>query len=99
MAVTKPTGLPHNRGVRDSQHHKDRVRRQIVEHLTKNVGKEDIITGNGKVKVPVRGSKQYQFILDRGPREEGQGTGGGDGDPGEELYEVWLDMEEVEEYL
>jgi sporulation protein YhbH len=69
------------------------------------------------IRVPIKGTKRWQFILDRG---EGQGVGQGDGqpgdligppgpggpgsgeagtEPGEELYEVWLDMDEVEELL
>lgn len=104
MTVTKPAGLPQRRGERDAYHFKQRVRRQITEHLRKRIGEEDIITGEGKIKVPVKGTKQYRFILDRGMRGGGglgDGSGGetaGQG-PGEEMYEVWLDMDEVEEYL
>jgi uncharacterized sporulation protein YeaH/YhbH (DUF444 family) len=64
----------------------------------------------------VKGTKRWQFILDRGhAKGVGQGDGEpgdilgppgddpGDGEagtePGEELYDVWLDMEDVEEML
>ena len=68
------------------------------------------------MRVPVKGTKRWQFIFDRG-RQEGVGQGDGEpGDvlgpggkapgageagtePGEELYEVWLDMDDVEEML
>jgi uncharacterized protein len=101
MTVTKPAGLPQRRGEKDAHHYKQRVRRQITEHLKKKIGEEDIITGEGKIRVPVKGTKRYRFILDRGLRG---GPGGGQGGqpglgPGEEMYEVWLDMEEVEEML
>lgn len=100
MGVTKHTGLPNGRGEQDARNYKQRVNRQIKEHLKKNVGGEDIITGDGKVRVPVKGNKEYRFILDRGDGGEGQGPGGGAGDDiGTEEYEVWLDMAEVEEYL
>jgi uncharacterized protein len=101
MPVSKPTVLPRRRGEADAQHHKQRVRRQITDHLRKKIGEEDIITQEGKIKVPVKGNKRYRFILDRGPKEEAKGTKGPQPgtDPGEEMYEVWLDMEEVEEML
>jgi sporulation protein YhbH len=101
MAVTRHSGLPNGRGERDAQHHKDRVRRQIQEYLKKHIGGEDIVTGEGRVKVPVQGNKRYRFILDRGPGgagRSGPGKGAGE-DVGVEEYEVWLDMAEVEELL
>lgn len=101
MAVTKHTGLPSGRGERDAQHHRDRVRKQIADHLKKKIGGEDIITGNGKVRVPVKGSKRWQFIFDRGKQGEGPGSGNGQAgnEEGAEDYEVWLDMSEVEQIL
>lgn len=110
MPVTKPTGLPHRRGEADAQNFKQRVKKQITEHLKKKIGEEDIITGQGKIKVPVKGTKKYRFINDRGPQGNGGGEDSNDGNgpgpgrgaglgPGEEEYEVWLDMEEVEAIL
>jgi len=101
VAVTRHSGLPSRRGEADAQNYKQKVRRQITEHLRKKIGGEDIITGDGKVKVPVKGTKRYRFILDRGQSGEGQGQGGAKPgqEPGEEEYEVWLDMEEVEQML
>lgn len=103
MPVTRHSTLPSRRGEADAQNYKERVRKQIAEHLRKNVGKENIITGEGKIKVPVKGNKQYRFIFDRGKKGQGEGQGEGPGNaglgPGEELYEVWLDMAEVEAML
>jgi uncharacterized sporulation protein YeaH/YhbH (DUF444 family) len=100
MAVLKRQGLPSGRGERDAQHHKDRVRRQITDHLKNHIGGEDIITGDGKIKVPVKGSKQFHFIFDRGKKGQGESDDNGAGNqPGTEDYEVWLDMAEVESML
>src|ERR1039458_4783059 len=102
MPVTKHSGLPQRRGEADAQNYKKRVRKQITEHLKKKIGGEDIITGEGKLRIPIKGTKQFRFILDR-QLKDGDGTGPGPGSagdqPGEEEYEVWLDMEEVEEML
>jgi sporulation protein YhbH len=118
MTVVGESGLPHDAGRRDALHNRDRLRRKITEQLKERIGEEDIIASGPekKIRVPVKGTKRWQFILDRG---RGQGVGQGDGEPGdvlgpggsvpgegeagtqlgEELYEVWLDMEDVEEFL
>jgi sporulation protein YhbH len=120
MTVVGSSGLPHDAGRRDALHHRDRLRRKITEQLKERIGEEDIIAAGPekKVRVPIKGTKRWRFILDRG---EGKGVGQGDGEPGdvlgppgdgpgrdrgqagtepgEELYEVWLDMEDIEEML
>ena len=99
-------------------HHRERLRKKITEQLKERIGEEDIIAAGPekKVRVPVKGTKRWQFILDRSRKEGvGQGDGepgdvlgpGGDApdegeagtEPGEEIYEVWLDMDDVEELL
>jgi sporulation protein YhbH len=118
MTVVSESGLPHDAGRRDAQHHRERLRKKITEQLKERIGEEDIIASGPekKVRVPIKGTKRWQFILDRG---QGQGVGQGDGEPGdvmgpdaeaagpgeagtepgEELYEVWLDMDDVEALL
>jgi uncharacterized protein len=118
MAVVGDSGLPHDAGRRDALHHRQRLRRKITEQLKERIGEEDIIAAGPekKLRIPVKGTKRWQFILDRG---KGKGVGQGDGEPGdvlgppggkgspgeagtepgEEMYEVWLDMEDVEELL
>ena len=121
MTVVGESGLPHDAGRRDSLHHRERLRKKITEQLKERIGEEEIVASGPekKVRVPVKGTKRWQFILDRG---RGEGVGGGDGkpgdvlgpggdagragdtgeagtEPGEELYEVWLDMNDVEELL
>jgi uncharacterized protein len=119
MAVLGDSGLPRDQGRRDALHHRERMRRKITEQLRDRIGEEDIIAAGPekRIRVPIKGTRRWQFILDRGLE---QGVGGGDGqpgdiigppggqvpgageaglEPGEELYEVWLDMDDVEEML
>jgi uncharacterized protein len=120
MTVVGDDGLPHRQGERDALHHRGRVRKKLVEQLKQRIGEEDIIAAGPekRIQVPVKGTRQWRFIYDRG---QGEGVGQGDGEPGdefgppgdagapgegqagtepgEEIYEVWLDMEEVEELL
>lgn len=119
MTVVDHDNLPRRQGDRDALHHRDRVRRKIVEQLKRRIGEEDIVASGPekKLRVPVKGIRQWRFIFDRGQQ---QGVGQGDGEPGdvigppgrdgrageragtepgEEMYEVWLDMEDVEELL
>jgi uncharacterized protein len=119
MAVVGNSGLPRDDGRRDALHHRERLRRKVAEQLRERIGEEDIIAAGPekRVRVPVKGTRRWRFILDR---ELEQGVGGGEGEPGdvlgppgrqgpagseaglepgEELYEVWLDMEDIEEIL
>jgi sporulation protein YhbH len=119
VTVVDDGALPRQEGKRDALHHRDRVRRKIVEQLKQRIGEEDIVAAGPekKVRVPIKGTRQWRFIFDRG---KGEGVGQGDGqpgdvlgppggdqpgdgqagtEPGEELYEVWLDMEDVEALL
>ncbi len=120
MTVVGESGLPHDAGRRDALHHRERLRKKITEQLKERIGEEDIVAAGPekKIRVPVKGTKRWQFIHDRG---QGEGVGQGDGkpgdvlgpggdpnagdsgeagtEPGEELYEIWLDMDDVEELL
>jgi uncharacterized protein len=119
MSVVGESGLPHDAGRRDALHHRERLRKKITEQLKERIGEEDIIASGPekKLRVPVKGTKRWQFILDRGrqkgvgqgdaepgdilgpPGDDGGGRGQAGTEPGEELYEVWLDMADVEELL
>jgi sporulation protein YhbH len=121
MTVVGESGLPHDAGRRDARHHRERLRKKITEQLKERIGEEDIVAAGPekRIRVPVKGTRRWQFILDRGTGEGvGQGDGrpgdvlgpAGDGgqpgdggeagtEPGEEIYEVWLDMDDVEELL
>jgi sporulation protein YhbH len=84
MAVVGDSGLPHDAGRRDALHHRERLRRKITEQLKERIGEEDIVAAgpNKRIRVPVKGTKRWQFILDRG---KGGGVGQGDGEPGDVL--------------
>src|SRR3954470_1939263 len=120
MTVVDDGALPRGEAKRDALHHRDRVRRKLVEQLKERIGEEDIVAAGPekKLRVPVKGTRQWRFIFDRG--KDAQGVGQGDGEPGdvlgppgqpgtgdgeagtepgEEVYEVWLDMQDVEEML
>jgi uncharacterized protein len=58
------------------------VRRKITEHLHERIGEEDIIAAGPekRIRVPVKGTRRWRFILDR---ELGQGVGEGEGEPGD----------------
>src|SRR5579871_1593935 len=118
MAVIGGSELPRADGRRDALHHRERMRRRITESLREHIGEEDIIAAGPekRVRVPVRGSRQWRFILDQGqqggvgagdgepgdvigPAEPGGDAAGAGIEPGEEVYEVWLDIDTVEELL
>src|SRR5919198_1199167 len=99
MTVVDDGALPREEGKRDALHHRDRVRRKLVEQLKQRIGEEDIVAAGPekKLRVPVKGTRQWRFIFDRGKGAKGVGQAGTE--PGEEIYEVWLDMQDVEEML
>lgn len=78
MTVVGESGLPHDAGRRDSLHHRERLRKKITEQLKERIGEEDMVASGPekKIRVPVKGTKRWQFIFDRG---QAQGVGGGDG--------------------
>jgi len=84
MTVVGESGLPHDAGRRDALHHRERLRKKITEQLKERIGEEDIVAAGPekKIRVPVKGTKRWQFIHDRG---QGEGVGQGDGKPGDVL--------------
>ncbi len=85
MTVLEDPGIFHDDGDRDARRHHDRVRRQIAEQLRDRIGDEKLISAgpDRRIRVPVKGTKEWRFIFDRGRRE---GTGqSGDAKPGD----VW----------
>jgi uncharacterized protein len=84
MTVVQDPGGFHDDGPRDARRHHDRVKRQVAERLRERIGEEKLITAGPehRIRIPVRGSKEYRFIFDRGG---GQGAGQGDAQPGDQI--------------
>ena len=72
-----------NRGARDSDRHKQRVRKAIKDNLHELIAEENIISSKDgkKIKVPMRFLDMYRFKFGKNKNE--QGVGQGSGDPGD----------------
>lgn len=77
MTVLRDPGVMHDDGLRDARRHHERVKRQIAERLREQIGDEKLITAGPerRIRVPVRGTKEWRFIFDRGS-SEGVGQSG-----------------------
>lgn len=69
--------IGHERAVEDKRRHNQIVEKAIKENLADILSEESIIgqTKNRKVKIPIKGLKEYQFIFDKNV----PGVGSGDG--------------------
>ena len=115
-----------DRASSDRQRHKKKIERAIKESIKDVIAEESIIGQNGKkkIKIPVRGIREYRFIygknennqsvgsggdhkVKRGQKigqkrataAQGQGTGKGSNEKGDEYYDVEVTLEELAEYL
>ncbi len=115
----KKEGIDRSAG--DRRRHRQLVRKAIRENIGHVISEESIIgqSGDKKLKVPVKGIKEYRFIF--GENAPGVGQGDGDskpgqvvqrdrqgakglpgepgGDPGEDVYETEITMEELIDLL
>lgn len=71
------------KGLKDSKRHQQKIDDAIRENVRNVIGEEAIITDKGKrkVRVPVKGLKDYRFIY--GGEGKGGGIGQGDGEAGD----------------
>jgi len=69
------------RGKKDAERHRKKIDDAIRDNVTDVIAEESIITQKKgkKVKVPVKGLKDYQF-KHGGPKKSGQGQGEGEGE-------------------
>jgi hypothetical protein len=70
-------------GARDSQRHKERIRKAIKENLRELIAEESIISSKGgkKIKVPIKYLDMWRFKF--GKNKNAKGVGFGEGDPGD----------------
>lgn len=69
--------IDHDRAVEDKRRHKQIVEKSIKENLADILSEESIIgqSKNKKVKIPIKGLKEYQFIYGRNTSDVGSGDG------------------------
>ena len=79
MSVFKKHETIADRSASDRRRHKQKIEKAIKEGIHDIVAEESIIGQDGKkkIKIPVRGLKEYQFIFSNGPRTKGVGSAQG----------------------
>lgn len=75
----------HDRSMEDRRRHRQLVEKSIKENLSDIISEESIIgeSGDKKIKIPIRGIKEYQFIY--GDSNSGIGSGNGQEKKGDKL--------------
>jgi sporulation protein YhbH len=73
----KSTPIDHDRAVEDRRRHRQLVEKSIKENLGDILSEESIIgqSKDKKIKIPIRGLKEYEFIF--GKNKSGVGSGDG----------------------
>jgi len=86
MAIISHDKWDTQKGTKDAARHQKKIDKAIREQVKNVIGEESIITTEGgrKVKVPVKGMKDYRFIY--GGKTTG-GVGQGDSGAGDTIYE------------
>lgn len=77
--------IEHDRAVEDRRRHKELVKDTIKKNLADILSEESIIgqSKNKKIKIPIRGLKEYQFIY--GKNSNGVGSGDGNQKRGDKI--------------
>lgn len=72
-----------DRSARDRKRHKEKVKEAIKQNIQNIISEESIIgkSGDKRIKIPIRGIKEYQFIY--GHNTPDVGTGDGQAKPGD----------------
>lgn len=86
MAIFKDFNqIDHDRTVEDRRRHKQLVEKSIRDNIGDILSEESIIgqSGNKKIKIPIRGLKEYQFIY--GKNTPGVGSGDGSEKRGDKI--------------
>lgn len=77
------------RGKRDAERHKERLRKAAKENMKEIISSEDIISTDGsgkKIKIPVKYLEQWRFKHGSNKKNHGVGHGGQDVQPGDILH-------------
>lgn len=79
MSIFKKHETIADRSASDRRRHKQKIEKAIKEGIHDIVAEESIIGQDGKkkIKIPVRGIKEYQFIFDQGNNSKGVGSAQG----------------------
>lgn len=88
MAIFRESNpFHHDRAAEDRRRHRQLVEKSIKKNLPEILSEEAIIgqAGNKKIKIPIRGIKEYEFIF--GKRQSGVGSGDGGEKRGDKVGE------------
>ena len=79
MSIFKKHNTNADRSASDRRRHKQKIEKAIKEGIHDIVAEESIIgqSGKKKIKIPVRGLKEYRFIYDQGNGSKGVGAAPG----------------------
>lgn len=121
MAIFREHKTSSDRSAADRRRHREKIDKALKEGIQNIIADESIIgvNGNKKLRIPVRGIKEYQFIfgdnikqvgaapgkdLQKGQRIKGQeqpqkGGPGAGSEPGEEMYDVEISVDDLAAYL
>ena len=79
MSIFKKHNTNADRSASDRRRHKEKIEKAIKEGIHDIIAEESIIgkSGKKKIKIPVRGMKEYRFIHDQGNGSKGVGAAPG----------------------
>lgn len=79
MSIFKKHNTNADRSASDRRRHKEKIEKAIKEGIHDIVAEESIIgqSGKKKIRIPVRGLKEYRFIYDQGNGSKGVGAAPG----------------------
>jgi len=79
MSIFKKHNTNADRSASDRRRHKEKIEKAIKEGIHDIVAEESIIgqSGKKKIKIPVRGIKEYQFVFGRNQGSKGVGSAQG----------------------
>ena len=79
MSIFKKHNTNADRSASDRRRHKEKIEKAIKEGIHEIVAEESIIgqSGKKKIKIPVRGIKEYQFVFGKNQGSKGVGSAQG----------------------